>query len=28
LVTIEDETTWKIIRVVDGEMDVLEEYSK
>jgi len=28
LVTIEDETTWKIIRVVDGEMDVLEEYTK
>lgn len=28
LVTIEDATTWKTIRVVDGEMDVYEEFTK
>jgi hypothetical protein len=28
LVTIEDKTTWKVIRVVDGEMDVWEEHQK
>ena len=28
LVKIEDNTSWKTIRVVDGEMDVLEAYSK
>jgi len=28
LVIIEDVTSWKTIRVVDGEMDVYEEYKK
>ena len=28
LVTIEDKTSWKRVRVVDGEMDVYEEYEK
>jgi hypothetical protein len=28
LVTIEDTTTWKTIRVVDGETDVYEEFTK
>jgi hypothetical protein len=28
LVMIEDKTTWKRIRVINGEMDVYEEYSK
>jgi hypothetical protein len=28
LVTIEDATTWKTIRVVDGEMDVYEDFIK
>ena len=28
LVTIEDDPTWKTIRVVDGEMDVYEAYVK
>jgi hypothetical protein len=28
LVLIEDKTSWKRIRVVDGEMDVFEEYQK
>lgn len=28
LVIVEDKTTWKILRVVDGEMDVRSEYVK
>lgn len=28
LVTIADETTWKVIRVIDGEMDVWETHEK
>ena len=28
LITIEDKTKWKVIRVVDGEMDVWEEHQK
>jgi hypothetical protein len=28
LVTIEDQTSWKVIRIVDGEMDVFEEHFK
>jgi hypothetical protein len=28
LVTIEDQTSWKVIRIVDGEMDVFEEHLK
>jgi hypothetical protein len=28
LVTIEDATTWKTIRVIDGETDVYEEFTK
>jgi hypothetical protein len=28
LVTIEDKTTWKIIRVANGEINVWEEYTK
>jgi hypothetical protein len=28
LVTIEDKTSWKVIRIVDGEMDVWEEHLK
>lgn len=28
LVTIEDATTWKVIRVVNGEMDEFEKYTK
>ncbi len=28
LVTIADDTTWKVIRVLDGEMDVWKEYLK
>jgi len=28
LVTIEDATSWKRIRVVDGEMDIYEEFKK
>jgi hypothetical protein len=27
-VTIENKTSWKRIRIVDGEMDVYEEYQK
>ena len=28
LVTIEDKTSWKVLRIVDGEMDVWEEHQK
>lgn len=28
LVTIEDKTSWKVIRMVDGELDVWEDYIK
>jgi hypothetical protein len=28
LVTIEDKATWKVIRIVDGEMDIFEEHQK
>jgi len=28
LITIEDATSWKTIRIVNGETDVYEEYKK
>ena len=28
LVSIEDKTTWKVIKVVDGEMEIMNEFTK